>query len=126
MKTRWDVVTIIFTVLLVINTFLNWGNENDIVTFFMGIGDLFVVLVIFSVIGIFCPGVHRFSVLVLILARSAWIILQIELVKRGEPIIKENFDYSAWQSNFVIRVVTPTCMLFLPQFDVFLYLILPL
>lgn len=95
-KQRWEISTVVFTVVLVIYCGLNWNEKHDILSFFVSVGDLFITLVLFSIIGIYCPKVHRVSVFALILVRSAYILAQIELVQRDVSFLKENFDYSAW------------------------------
>jgi len=62
----------------------------------MGIGDIYAVLVIFTIIGRLYAKVHKISVIVMIMVRAAWIILQLEMVVDDKEYMKEYFDYSSW------------------------------
>ena len=124
-KRRWEIATIVFTVLAIITIILNWSGKDKIVSLLLSIGDVWVVMILFSIIGRFCLPVHNYSLIVCMVVRGAWVIFQLELVLKNADIMEDYFDYSAWQTNFVVRIVTPLCMLFLAQFNVYLFFILP-
>ena len=124
-KRRWEISTIVFTVLAIITIILNWSGKDKIVSLLLSIGDVWVVMILFSIIGRFCLPVHNYSLIVCMVVRGAWVIFQLELVLKNADIMEDYFDYSAWQTNFVVRIVTPLCMLFLAQFNVYLFFILP-
>ena len=124
-KRRWEIATIVFTVLAIITIILNWSGKDKIVSLLLSIGDVWVVMILFSIIGRFCLPVHNYSLIVCMVVRGAWVIFQLELVLKSADIMEDYFDYSAWQTNFVVRIVTPLCMLFLAQFNVYLFFILP-
>ena len=124
-KRRWEIATIVFTVMAIITIILNWSGKDKIVSLLLSIGDVWVVMILFSIIGRFCLPVHNYSLIVCMVVRGAWVIFQLELVLKNADIMEDYFDYSAWQTNFVVRIVTPLCMLFLAQFNVYLFFILP-
>ena len=126
-KRRWEISTIVFTVLAIITIILNWGGGKDkIISLLLGVGDIWVVMILFSVIGRFCQPVHNYSLIVCMVVRGAWVILQLEMVLENSDLIVDYFDYTAWQTNFFVRVITPLCMLFLTQFNLYLFVVLPL
>ena len=124
-KRRWEISTIVFTVLAIITIILNWGGKDKIISLLLSVGDVWIVMILFSVIGRFCQPVHNYSLIVCMVVRGAWVIVQLELVLKNSALVEDYFDYSAWQTNFVVRIVTPLCMLFLTQFNVYLFFILP-
>ena len=44
---------------------------------------------------------------------------------QGADFIKDHFDYLAWQTNHFYRIFIPVCMIFLTQFNLYLFLIVP-
>ena len=76
-KRRWEIATIVFTVLAIITLLLNWGakDQGKAIELIFNIGDVWVLMILFSIFGRIWPPVHNYSVFVLIIVRAAWIII---------------------------------------------------
>ena len=84
------------------------------------IGDIYIALVIFSIIGHFCPKVHNYSLYFIVIFRAVWVLVQFEMIVRNYEIVQKQYDISFLSSDSMIRVVTPCCMLFLSRFKLYL------
>lgn len=77
MKRRWEIATIVFTVLAIITLLLNWGakDQGKAIELIFNIGDVWIMMILFSIFGRIWPPVHNYSLFVLLIVRAAWIII---------------------------------------------------
>ena len=124
-KRRWEIVTIVYTVLIILYSALNWNDLDSLVVFYSNISDCYIVFCFFSLLGRYCQKVHNYSLLVLIIARAAWLIFQLQMVLKNDDYVLQLFNYRDATNQALMRVMIATSMLFLTQFNLYLFFIMP-
>ena len=79
-----------------------------------------------SLIGRFWYKIHHASLIVLIVVRACWIMAQVQMVINNVEVVREMFNYYELSTLLLLRVIVPSSMLFVTQFNIYLFIILPL
>ena len=124
-KRRWEIVTIVYTVLIILYSALNWNDLDSLVVIYSNVSDCYIVFCLFSLLGRYCQKVHNYSLLVLIIARAAWLMFQLQMVLKNDDYVLQLFNYRDATNQALMRVMIATSMLFLTQFNLYLFFIMP-
>ena len=76
-------------------------------------------------LGRFWSKVHHISLIVLVVTRAAWTMAQVQMVINDIDSVSQNFDYYAWSTFLLFRLVVPASMLFLTQFSLYICIVMP-
>ena len=71
-KYRWEVSTIVFISLFVLNLLAQWNDKEKLKVSLFSIADLLLVFCFMGLLGRFLPKVHHASLIVLVMVRAGW------------------------------------------------------
>ena len=74
-KRRWELVTIIYAIVMVLYTLTLIGDYKAMAEVWNSSGDNFVVLIVFSILGLKWASVHHYSLVAICVARTIWCFL---------------------------------------------------
>lgn len=124
-KFRWEVCTVVLLLVLILTVIIQWNDKDKLKSFLMSMTDLFIVFIALSLLGRFWPKVHHLSLIILVVMRAGWTMAQVQMVINEVSPVNELFDYYAWSTFLLLRVVVPASLLFLTQFNLYFYIIMP-
>ena len=97
-KKRWELCTLIYSILTIFLLLFYWtgGDSGKIIETLLAIGDVFFVLVIFSILGRKWIRVHHYSLPAIVLVRCATAIIQLQMMLNNVEPLSNKFDYYSW------------------------------
>ena len=127
-KRRWELCTIIYTIAFALALLMYWQRDSpdQMIKFILEVSDCWIVFVLFAIIGRKWAKVHHFSLMILIIVRAAFTIVQVQLFMRDVEPLNEKFDIFSYHMNSILQVMVPISMLFLTDFRQYVYVIFPL
>ena len=125
-KHRWETCTIIFIVMFIFTLMVQWNDKDKLKEFLFNITDAFLVFCLMCLLGRFWLKVHHASLVVLILVRVGWLAAQMHMVINEVEQVQDMFNYYDWSTFALLRVIVPASLLFLTQFNLYLFVVLPL
>ena len=125
-KGRWETCTLIFIVFFILTLLVKWNDKDGLKEFLFITSDAFIVFCVMCLLGRFWPKVHHASLVLLLLVRAGWMVAQMHMVINEVQSVRDMFNYYDWSTFMLLRVVVPASMLFLTQFNLYLFVVLPL
>ena len=124
-KNRWEACTLLLLGFIFISIIVQWNEKQKLLDLLFAIIDITLVFFLMALLGRFWKNVHHFSLLMLVLARATYMMLQIVLLSEGNQFVAEMFNYYGWSTAMFVQVIVPASLLFLTQFRLYLYTIMP-